>query len=92
MRPASVSGDSRRYTIKASELHLPIALIRWVGTPARAAAVAAPILKLCPVYPSAFTPPEDKAARTPARKVALETGVPSEETKRGPGPASRTLR
>ena len=69
MRPASVSGDSRRYTIKASELHLPIALIRWVGTPAQVAAMAAPILKLCPVYPSAFTPPEDKAAQTPAMKV-----------------------
>ena len=92
MRPASVSGDNRRYTIKASELHLPIALIRWVGTPARAAVVAALILKLCPVYTSVFTPLEDKAARTPATKVALETGVPSEEIKRGPGPAGQTFR
>ena len=54
--------------------------------------MAALILKLCPVYTSVFTPLEDKAARTPATKVALETGVPSEEIKRGPGPAGQTLR
>lgn len=67
------------YFLKASDDHRPIALIFCSDIPFAKAVVAAPILKLCPLYCLLSKPHQFKS-----EKYFRDTGVPFMKVKRGP--------
>ena len=60
------SGGERIYDRNAEDFHRPRVCIIESGTPALAAAVAAPIRKLCPQYRDRSTPSSEAMADSTA--------------------------
>ena len=73
------------YNKKAELFHLPRALMVESSRPACAAAVAAPILKLCPACLSCSKPTADRAFLISAIKRPFVSGLPFLSRKNGPG-------
>ena len=83
-RQAKCSLGVRMYVINAELDQRPNAWIVESGTPASAAAVAAPIRKLCPEYPAVEMPARDSADRTISTKRDFVKGTPSAVQKKAP--------
>ena len=89
---ANCAGGVRTYRRYAEDSHLPSIFITWSGTPA-AAAVAAPIRKLWPLYLEASTPSARSTALTSFTNRSRVRIEPSWKRNRGPGnDAGRTVR
>ena len=82
----------RMYNKYAEDSHRPSVLMRWSGTPAAAAEVAAPMRKLCPEYWAGSRPAARSARLTPATNWLLSRGEPSAWTNRGPPAVGRSAR
>ena len=85
---ASFSLGVRTYTKKAALFHLPKERMVESSRPARAAAVAAPILKLCPANCSCGSPSAWSAFRTSVTNRGFVNGFPF-ALKNGPGSVPR---
>lgn len=72
------------YFLKASDDHRPIALIFCSDIPFVKAIVAAPILKLCPLYCLLSKPHQFKDKHSWSEKYVRDTDVPLMKVKRGP--------
>ena len=84
-RAASRSCGVLMYLRNAALCHLPRSWIVESSTPANAADVAAPILKLWPAYWSAGNPFATNTFRTSATNTCLANAWPSGVVKNGPG-------
>ena len=76
----------------AEDLHLPSCWIVESGSPACAAAVAAPIRKLWPLNRPTSTPADLSASRTAATSTCLLRGCPDWSRNSGPGDGGRRAR
>ncbi len=80
------------YSVKAEDFHRPKVLINESFSPALAAAVAAPILKLWPLKAESSTPMEPRTSCRCRTSLGRESGVPSLCMNRGPGRHGRQAR
>lgn len=74
------------YSVYALLCHLPRVLIKASDIPASAADVAAPILKLCPVYWAAAIPPASNALLSSVTRRSLVRNFPFLNLNNGPSP------